>query len=92
MRRKRKSIARQTLILAFAAGAVTGAASMLTLRIRRQDGDFPAADVAGQLDNSRAPMTGERIDAPPHKARKRACGTAPLTPGQRLGPLPVRQR
>ncbi|MET8528560.1 hypothetical protein [Micromonospora sp. NPDC005172] len=67
MARKRKSITRQTLILAFAAGAVTGAASMLTLRSRRQDGDFPAADVAGQLDNSSASMAGVRIDAPPHR-------------------------
>ncbi|MFI6256979.1 hypothetical protein ACIBCL_12770 [Micromonospora zamorensis] len=68
MARKRKSIARQTLILAFAAGAVTGAASMLTLRGRRQDGGFPAAGVEGQLDDGLAPpMTSGRIDAPPHR-------------------------
>lgn len=67
MARKRKSVARQTLILVFAAGAVTGAASMLTLRSRRRDGDFPAVDVAGQLDDGLAPMTGGRIDAPPHR-------------------------
>ncbi|MFI6243035.1 hypothetical protein ACIBEF_24480 [Micromonospora sp. NPDC050795] len=67
MAQKRKPIARQTLVLAFAVGAVTGAASMLTLRGRRQDGGFPPADVAGQLDDGLAPMTGGRIDAPAHK-------------------------
>ncbi|MEV4721790.1 hypothetical protein AB0J94_31770 [Micromonospora noduli] len=63
MARKRKSIARQTLILAFAAGAMTGAASMLTLRGRRQDGDFRAADVTSQLDDALAPSLDRRIDA-----------------------------
>lgn len=67
MARKRKSTARQALILAFTAGAVTGAASILTLRRRRQDGDFPAGDIAGQLDDGLAPSLGGRIDASPQR-------------------------
>ncbi|MCO1596198.1 hypothetical protein M8C17_13595 [Micromonospora sp. RHAY321] len=65
MARKRKSTARQALFLAFAAGAVAGAASMLTLRRGRQDGGFPAGDVAGQLDDGFAPSLGGSIDASP---------------------------
>ncbi|MBM0202483.1 hypothetical protein JNW90_04640 [Micromonospora sp. STR1s_5] len=65
MARKRKSTARQALILAFAAGTLTGAAGMLTLRRARQDGDFTRGDVAGQLDESIAPPLGGRFDASP---------------------------
>nr|WP_146218439.1 hypothetical protein [Micromonospora acroterricola] len=65
MARKRKSTARQALILAFTAGAVTGAASMLTLRRRHQDADFPVGDVEGQLDDGLTPSLGGRIDASP---------------------------
>ncbi|MHA4947998.1 hypothetical protein ACX27O_11780 [Micromonospora sp. SD19] len=65
MARKKKSTARQALILAFAAGTVAGAAGMLTLRRARQDGDFARGDVAGQLDESIAPPLGGRFDASP---------------------------
>ncbi|MET7707486.1 hypothetical protein [Micromonospora sp. NPDC005413] len=65
MARKSKSTARQALILAFAAGTLTGAAGMLTLRRSRQDGDLPTGDVAGQLDESVAPSLGGRFDASP---------------------------
>ncbi|MET7951009.1 hypothetical protein [Micromonospora sp. NPDC005324] len=65
MARKRKSVARRALILAFAAGALTGAAGTLTLRRRRQESDFAAGDVAGQLDDGTAPSLGGRIDASP---------------------------
>ncbi|WP_406070557.1 hypothetical protein [Micromonospora sp. NBC_01638] len=66
MARKWKSSARQALILAFAAGAVTGAAGTLTLRRRRQDGGFPTGDIASQFDERIAPTLGGRIDAPSH--------------------------
>ncbi|MEU4472622.1 hypothetical protein [Micromonospora sp. NPDC023888] len=65
MARKRKSTARQALILAFAAGAVAGAAGTLTLRRGRHDGGFSTGDAAGQLDESAAPRLGGRIDASP---------------------------
>ncbi|MFE9193045.1 hypothetical protein ACFYL6_25925 [Micromonospora sp. NPDC007208] len=64
MARKRKSTARRALILAFAAGALTGAAGTLTLRRRGQDGAFPT-DVVGQLDADLTPPLGGRIDASP---------------------------
>ena len=67
MARKRKSTARQALILAFAAGAATGAvtgvAGTFSLR-RRQDGGFPTGDAARQLDEGLDPSLGGRIDAP----------------------------
>ncbi|WCN79451.1 hypothetical protein [Micromonospora sp. LH3U1] len=66
MARKRKSSGRQQLILAFAAGAVIGAAGTLTLRRRRQDGGFPTGDVASEFDEGIAPTLGGRIDAPSH--------------------------
>lgn len=65
MARKRKSTARQALILAFAAGTLTGAAGMLTLRRARQEGDLPRGVDAGQLDESIAPPLGGRFDASP---------------------------
>lgn len=68
MARKRRFITRQALVLAFAAGALTGAASALTMRRRRQDGDFPAGDVAGQLGESAVPLLGERFDGSPQNS------------------------
>ncbi|WP_430503083.1 hypothetical protein ACQRWP_16285 [Micromonospora trifolii] len=65
MARKRKSTTRRALILAFAAGALTGAAGTLTLRRHRQEVDFAAGDVAGQLDDGTAPPLGGRIGASP---------------------------
>lgn len=65
MARKKKSTARQALILAFTAGTLTGAAGMLTLRRARQDRDFARGDVAGQLGESIAPPLGGRFDASP---------------------------
>ncbi|MEW1587580.1 hypothetical protein AB0283_19340 [Micromonospora vinacea] len=65
MARKTKSTARQALILAFAAGTLTGAAGMLTLRRARQDGDFSRGADAAQLDESIAPPLGGRFDASP---------------------------
>ncbi|WP_433342821.1 hypothetical protein [Micromonospora sp. CA-111912] len=75
MARKTKSTARQALVLAFAAGAVTGAASMLTLRRRRHDAGMPGQDVhgslrgddvAGPLGESAVPPVSARLDAPAH--------------------------
>ncbi|MFC6022864.1 hypothetical protein ACFP2T_42760 [Plantactinospora solaniradicis] len=65
MVRKRKSAARQTLILAFAAGALTAAAGTLTLRRRRQDGGLPTDADAGQLDGNPVPSLEGRIDGLP---------------------------
>lgn len=67
MARKRKSTARQALILAFAAGAVTGAAGTFRLR-RRQAGGFPTGEVAGKFDEGLDPSLAGRIDAPPRGA------------------------
>ncbi|MET8123324.1 hypothetical protein [Micromonospora sp. NPDC005189] len=65
MARTRKSTARRALILAFAAGTLTGAAGMLTLRRSWQDGGLPRGDVAGQLDESAALSLDGRFDASP---------------------------
>ncbi|NYH41963.1 hypothetical protein HNR22_001690 [Micromonospora jinlongensis] len=65
MARKRKPTARRALILAFAAGALTGAAGTLTLRRHRQEGDFATGDVTGQLDDVATPSLGGRIEASP---------------------------
>ncbi len=64
MARRRKSTARRALILAFAAGALTGTAGTLTLRRRRQEDGFAAGDVAAQLGGGSAPSLGGRIDGP----------------------------
>lgn len=64
MVRKRKFAARQPLILAFAAGALTAAAGTLTLRRRRQAGALPTDAEAGQLDDSPVPSLAARIDGP----------------------------
>ncbi|TDC38402.1 hypothetical protein [Micromonospora sp. KC213] len=61
---KRNSAIRQALILAFAAGALTGSAGALTLRRRRQEGGFPAGDAAGHLTEPSGPPLGERFDGP----------------------------
>ncbi|MFF3867719.1 hypothetical protein [Micromonospora sp. NPDC001898] len=75
MARKTKSAAQQALVLAFAAGAVTGAASMLTLRRRRHDtgmhgevvhGSLSGDDVAGPLGETAVPPVSARLDAPAH--------------------------
>lgn len=74
MTRKRASTVRQALILAFAAGALTGAASTLTLRRRRPDSGIPAEDargplmtsgVGGPVGETTLPPLGARFDAPP---------------------------
>ncbi|MEU4399411.1 hypothetical protein [Micromonospora orduensis] len=65
MARKRRSTGRRALVLAFAAGTLTGAAGMLTLRRSRQDGYLPSGADAGQLDESVAPPLGGRFDASP---------------------------
>lgn len=67
MARKRRSTARQALILAFAAGTLTGAAGMLTLRRSRQDRGLPQGDVGGQLDESAASSLDGRFDASPQR-------------------------
>jgi hypothetical protein len=64
MARKRNSAARQALILAFAAGALTGSAGVLTLRRRRQEGGFPAADAVGHLTETPVSSPGGRVDGP----------------------------
>jgi hypothetical protein len=64
MGRRRNSTARPALILAFAAGALTGAASMLTLRRRRQEGGIPPSDVAGQMGETPVPSLAGRFDGP----------------------------
>ncbi|MCX4471612.1 hypothetical protein OOK41_15100 [Micromonospora sp. NBC_01655] len=74
MTRKRTSTVRQALILAFAAGALTGAASTLTLRRCRHDSGIPAEDargplmasgVGGPLGETTLPSLEARFDAPP---------------------------
>ncbi|MDZ5444444.1 hypothetical protein U2F26_17135 [Micromonospora sp. 4G57] len=64
MPRRRNSTARPALILAFAAGALTGAASALTLRRRRQEGGIPPSDVADQLGETAVPSLGGPFDGP----------------------------
>ncbi len=55
---------RQALVLAFAAGALTGVAGSLTLR-RRWQGAGLSADAAGaQLDQSIFPPLGGPFDGP----------------------------
>ncbi|SCL15392.1 hypothetical protein [Micromonospora inyonensis] len=75
MARRRNSAVRQALILAFAAGALSGVASTLTLRrrrvggIRSEDVHGPLmGDVAGPLGETTVPPLGGRIDAPPQGA------------------------
>ncbi|MEH0934504.1 hypothetical protein [Micromonospora psammae] len=58
MTRKRNSTARQALILAFAAGALTGAAGTLALRRRQQGSGLPA----GHLDETFIPSLSGRSD------------------------------
>lgn len=65
MARKRRPTARRALILAFAAGTLTGAAGMLTLRRSRQDGYLPRGADGGQIDESVAAPLGGRFDASP---------------------------
>ncbi|MEV0329367.1 hypothetical protein AB0H63_23405 [Micromonospora echinospora] len=69
MARRRNSAVRQALILAFAAGALSGAVSTLTLR-RRADGirsedvhGSLVGDVAGPLGETTVPPLGGRFDA-----------------------------
>ncbi len=64
MARKRNSATRQALILAFAAGALTGSVGALTLRRRRQEGGFPAGGVAGHLTETPVPSLGGCFDGP----------------------------
>ncbi|MEH1164018.1 hypothetical protein V6V47_01375 [Micromonospora sp. CPCC 205539] len=60
MKRKRNSTARQALALAFAAGAMFGAAGTLTLRRRQSEVDLPG-EVAGHLDAAPVPPLGGRL-------------------------------
>ncbi|MEU4788819.1 hypothetical protein AB0F95_03820 [Micromonospora tulbaghiae] len=72
MARKRSSVGRQALVLAFSAGAVTGAVSMLTLRRRGGDAGTFGEDVrgplgehvVGPLGEAAAPPLGGKINAP----------------------------
>ncbi|MBQ0906545.1 hypothetical protein [Micromonospora sp. U21] len=54
-------------MLAFAAGALTGAAGMLTLRRRWQEADTPTDEAGAQLGQS-APPLGGRYDSPSQKS------------------------
>jgi hypothetical protein len=64
MARKKGLPPRQALIVAFAAGALTGAAGTLALRRRRPDEGISEGDVAAWLDESVSPSLGGRLDAP----------------------------
>ncbi|MFI6262960.1 hypothetical protein [Micromonospora sp. NPDC051006] len=62
MARKSTSSIRQALVLAFAVGALTGAAGALMLRRHRQGSDIPAGDAAGHLSDTAFPSPVERSD------------------------------
>ncbi|MGK5741430.1 hypothetical protein [Micromonospora sp. URMC 103] len=63
MARKSTSRIRQALVLAFSAGALTGAAGVLALRRHRQQAsDIPAGDFAGQLGDTAFPSPVRRSD------------------------------
>lgn len=64
MARRRNSAARQALILAFAAGAVTGAASTLALRRRRQEPGMLTGDLGGHLGEPAFPPLDSGFDGP----------------------------
>ena len=73
MARKKSSVGRQALVLAFSAGALSGAESMLALR-RRRGGDAGTfgedvrgplvENVVGPLGEAAAPPLGGKINAP----------------------------
>jgi hypothetical protein len=73
MARRKSPAVRQALILAFAAGALSGVASTLALRRRRRaDGILPEdvhgplmGGVAGPLGETTVSPLGGRIDVPP---------------------------
>ncbi|RLP86445.1 hypothetical protein EAD98_28760 [Micromonospora sp. CV4] len=66
MASSRRATRRPALMLAFAAGALTGAAGMLTLRRRWQEADI-SADAAGAAAGKSSPPLGGRYDNPTQK-------------------------
>ncbi|MDO3683254.1 hypothetical protein [Micromonospora sp. C28ISP2-4] len=83
MARKRSSVGRRALALAFSAGAVTGAVSMLTLRRRGGDAGTFEEDVrgpfrehvVGPLGEAVAPPLGGKINAPSGSSSSMAAAT-----------------
>ncbi|KKJ93730.1 hypothetical protein [Micromonospora sp. HK10] len=68
MARKKHPHLRQALLLAFAAGTLTGAAGAMALRRRPQDGDGWAG-AGGRLDENSFPPFNGRMDGPAQAVR-----------------------
>jgi hypothetical protein len=64
MARKRHANMRQALLLAFAAGALTGAAGTTMLRRRQQEDDIRAAATVGRSGETDLPSLGGRLEGP----------------------------
>ncbi|MEV4481754.1 hypothetical protein [Micromonospora coxensis] len=81
MARKRGFVGRQALVLAFSAGAVTGAVSMLTLRRRGGDAGTFGKDVRGSL--------GEHVVGPLGEAASPPFGGKTIAPSGSSGSMPA---